>query len=421
MILLLLLAHSFPISGRPLPIQHPDSRAAAESCDDINSCRKLFDIIWGCLATIFAATWVSVHPNVPPPNQSRLALFWRRLRMMLMAIIAPEVMVGFAARQFVTARWYSKEYNISKAHGFFISMGGFASRTGHHLVTTPRQLRDIPRYLTDIRTIDMEDIEDKSKGDTLSKSIALLQGLWFIAQCIARVSQNLPVTELEVATFAFSVVNILIWGLWWNKPLDVQRPIRIGPHDSLEIHNSEPLISRYELDNPGASLLPGLKTRGAKLWNAGFIQGLSGALIGGYTDFEPTSYNSVPSFWSSDASEQGVNFDDGSFLMECFVGTVFGGIHCAGWNGDFPSTLEMRMWRSCSVLVAADPVIFVLTMRFSGAVSGSASMTRGVLLMLTLIYIIARLFLIVLPLVALRNPQPGMLMDVNWSAYIPHL
>ncbi|KAJ7309334.1 hypothetical protein DFH08DRAFT_1050020 [Mycena albidolilacea] len=390
MILLLLLAHSFPISGRPLPIQHPDSRAAAESCDDINSCRKLFDIIWGCLATIFAATWVSAHPNVPPPNQSRLALFWRRLRMMLMAIIAPEVMVGFAARQFVTARWYSKEYNISKAYGFFISMGGFASRTGHHPVTAPKQLRDIPRYLTDIRTIDMEDIKDKSKSDTLSKCIALFQGLWFIAQCIARVSQNLPVTELEVATFAFSVVNILIWGLWWNKALDVQRPIRIGPHDSSEIYNSEPLLSRYELDDPGASLLPGLKTPGAKLWNA-------------------------------DASEQGVNFDDGSFLMGCFVGTVFGGIHCAGWNGDFPSTLEMRMWRSCSVLVAADPVIFVLTMRFSGAVSGSASMTRGVLLMLTLIYIIARLFLIVLPLVALRNPQPGMLMDVNWSAYISHI
>jgi hypothetical protein len=49
-----------------------------------------------------------VHPNVPAPNQSRLALFWRRLRMMLIAVIAPELMVGFAARQFFAARSLSK-------------------------------------------------------------------------------------------------------------------------------------------------------------------------------------------------------------------------------------------------------------------------------------------------------------------------
>ncbi|KAJ6533600.1 hypothetical protein B0H19DRAFT_1186366, partial [Mycena capillaripes] len=118
MLFLLLLVHTLSTSGRPMPVHHLDSRATAESCDDINSCRKLFDIVWGCLATIFAATWVSVHPNVPPPNQSQLALFWRRLRMMLVAVIAPELMVGFAARQFFVARWYSKEYNIPKTHGW---------------------------------------------------------------------------------------------------------------------------------------------------------------------------------------------------------------------------------------------------------------------------------------------------------------
>jgi hypothetical protein len=48
-----------------------------------------------------------VHPNVPAPNQSRLALFWRRLKMMLIAVIAPEIMVGFAARQFIGARTLS--------------------------------------------------------------------------------------------------------------------------------------------------------------------------------------------------------------------------------------------------------------------------------------------------------------------------
>jgi hypothetical protein len=57
---------------------------------------------------IFVCTWVSVHPNVPSPNQSWLALFWRRLKMMLFTVIAPELMVGFAARQFFAASSLSK-------------------------------------------------------------------------------------------------------------------------------------------------------------------------------------------------------------------------------------------------------------------------------------------------------------------------
>jgi hypothetical protein len=49
-----------------------------------------------------------VHPNVPAPNQSWLTHFWQRLKMMFIAVIAPEIMVGFAARQFIGARTLSK-------------------------------------------------------------------------------------------------------------------------------------------------------------------------------------------------------------------------------------------------------------------------------------------------------------------------
>jgi hypothetical protein len=109
MLLLLLLAHTLSsmnqnsVQGRAL-----ESRAPADSCEDTNNCRRLFDIIWGCLTTLFACTWVSVHPNVPPPNQGAFALLLRRLKMMLVAVIAPELMVGFAARQLWAARRFLK-------------------------------------------------------------------------------------------------------------------------------------------------------------------------------------------------------------------------------------------------------------------------------------------------------------------------
>ncbi|KAJ7735146.1 hypothetical protein B0H16DRAFT_1327181, partial [Mycena metata] len=51
---------------------------------------------------------------------------------------------------------------------------------------------------------------DKSNSDTLSKGVAFLQGLWFVAQCLTRFFQYLPVTQLEVATLAFAVLNVLI-------------------------------------------------------------------------------------------------------------------------------------------------------------------------------------------------------------------
>ncbi|KAJ7046350.1 hypothetical protein C8F04DRAFT_884232, partial [Mycena alexandri] len=177
--------------------------------------------------TIFACTWVSVHPNVPPPAQSQISLLWRRLRMMLIAVIAPELVVGFAARQFLVSRALSKEFKFLTTHVFFFSMGGFVTQTGHP-ITTIQQLTATStsefRACQAISKVDIEDIRDKRKGDALSKGVALAQGLWFTIQCLARLHQRLALTELEIATLAFAVVNMFIWLLWWEKPLDVERP-----------------------------------------------------------------------------------------------------------------------------------------------------------------------------------------------------
>ncbi|KAJ7727104.1 hypothetical protein B0H16DRAFT_1331776, partial [Mycena metata] len=204
---------------------HPNllSRAATEaSCDcTINSCRTLFDIIWGCLATIFACTWVALHQNVPDPNSGWFSLLMRKLRMMLVTMIAPELVVAFAARQLVSARWISKEFNVSKSHGFFCTMGGFVSEEGHPV----SKMKQLPAYISAIKKIKTADIKDKSKGDTLSKGVAIAQGLWFVTQCLAHVSQHLPLTKLEVATLAFAVLSVVIRLLWLHKPLDVQQPI----------------------------------------------------------------------------------------------------------------------------------------------------------------------------------------------------
>ena len=76
-------------------------------------------------------------------------------------------------------------------------------------------------------TVTVEEIEDRSKADGFSKTIALGQTLWFVAQCISRRAQYLDLTLIELLTLSLAVLNGLIYYLWWNKPLDVRCPVRV--------------------------------------------------------------------------------------------------------------------------------------------------------------------------------------------------
>ena len=75
--------------------------------------------------------------------------------------------------------------------------------------------------------ISVDEIMDRSKRDVFSKGFAVLQTAWFITQCIARAAYGLSITELEIATLAFAVLNGLLSFLWWNKPQAVACPHRV--------------------------------------------------------------------------------------------------------------------------------------------------------------------------------------------------
>lgn len=72
--------------------------------------RSLFNIIWGSLTTMFICVWVSVHPNVPLPYEGVWKRLGRRLLLMLSAVIAPELIVSWAVRQWYVARQIREEY-----------------------------------------------------------------------------------------------------------------------------------------------------------------------------------------------------------------------------------------------------------------------------------------------------------------------
>jgi len=77
------------------------SRADPATEDACPVKRSLYKIVWSCVLTTIICAWVSVHPNVPPSG------YWkglsRRVKMMIWTIIAPELILAWAVRQWFAA------------------------------------------------------------------------------------------------------------------------------------------------------------------------------------------------------------------------------------------------------------------------------------------------------------------------------
>ncbi|KAF8147689.1 hypothetical protein B0H34DRAFT_738827 [Crassisporium funariophilum] len=220
-ILTLLYAFSRSTRVHSLPIYSRDSESTFGD-------RSIWNIIWSCLATIFACTWVSTHPNVPAPSDSQWKELGRRLKIMAFALIAPEVVFIWATRQYFGASEIAKRHRKrgwTKAYGFFVSMGGFSLHQDGRMIR-PLDILELEELeaagKVEWPIITEDEIKDRSKGDFFTKGVVVLQTSWFIAQCISRGVNHLIVTELEIVTLAFAVLNGGLYFLWWNKPLDVR-------------------------------------------------------------------------------------------------------------------------------------------------------------------------------------------------------
>ena len=98
-------------SPLPLPIDiniAPDG-LQLPTCTCIDQ-RSIPDILWSCFATLFACSWLSVHPNMPGPDEG----FWKiargRLEIMFWSLICPEMIIAWAYRQWVAARLLRDRY-----------------------------------------------------------------------------------------------------------------------------------------------------------------------------------------------------------------------------------------------------------------------------------------------------------------------
>lgn len=89
-----------------------------------------------------------------------------------------------------------------------------------------------PELMPDIPTAQ---IADRSKSGLLGAALLFFQIISFCVTCIARRSQHLPMSLLEVTTLAHSLCVLAAYALWWRKPFNISEPTLIAGDKAREL------------------------------------------------------------------------------------------------------------------------------------------------------------------------------------------
>jgi hypothetical protein len=109
------------------------------------------------------------------------------------------------------------------AHAFFADNGGIVLQLQEDapFPISAKQLAWLVQHgYTDRPAMTERDIKDKSKGDTCTKTLAVLQTAWFMVQMIGREAEHLPITPIELASAALALTSLTTLWFWLDKPLE---------------------------------------------------------------------------------------------------------------------------------------------------------------------------------------------------------
>ncbi|PVH85313.1 hypothetical protein DL98DRAFT_651161 [Cadophora sp. DSE1049] len=393
--------------------------------------RSTKDIIWSCASVLLVCTYKCLHLNISRFEENRAGwrrtkrwgipywpewlMIWkwlRKIKWMGVILLAPEIGVAVACSQYVEAREEVRkaeaafpEESLTLTHGFYAVAGGFAARVKREVPM--RNLQENARFIDEdgweLRRLNLatyvklcktnedrpivteHDINDRSKSDFFTKTFAIVQSTWLVLQSIARVSVGLPISELELATIAYVLCALIIYGFWWYKPFDVEH------------------VTVLQSTGPVA----------AKPWEKRnefkFVDSMKILIV------------------VNDEHEMGAKtFVDKRSIMVYIVAAIFSVIHLAAWNWDFPTPLSRTFWRVFGVSsTASGPVILFLTSLYL-ALDFAPSRDKvfnwlailGGLAMVS--YIISRIGLMVLIFYAFASLPVAVYETVEWTAYLPH-
>ncbi|RDW64570.1 uncharacterized protein DSM5745_09981 [Aspergillus mulundensis] len=340
--------------------------------------RGTLGLLTTCLTTIVLCTWVVIHPRV---YQSESFATCHKLALLAKTLLAPEFIAVEGLQEWAQCRRMVEECSkytngeFKLLHAYYISMLALRYRTPEgNRVVWPNQFT----WLLEQGAIDWrrdyaswglteKQIRDKNKSDSITKLITLFQVLWFVATCIMRAANALPLSQLESMTLSYIPLFAITYFFWWEKPKDVFAPtvVDLPPMDLEQLIKFESMALSDKFDYVNAQktywsiwdLTPRVlekeeeeresrkatqqtrpgnsqqETPKSPTFGEAEIRGEEGEIKARkdivVAHWDPYLYNSK------------------TIRALCSLfGASFGALHLACWNTAFPTVAEKWMWRS---------------------------------------------------------------------------
>ncbi|KAJ4289316.1 hypothetical protein N0V88_007067 [Collariella sp. IMI 366227] len=351
-------------------------------------------ILLSCLLTLFACVYTALHLNVP----KRGAGFWKLLGdkcvWVLVALVAPEILLYYACSQFIEARKLVKylrakemeekdkilaeelaaqegystssqgECTFDLEYGFFVVMGGLQLECpgpdGENILRTLSP--DGVRVLGDIKLeplrVPKSLIMDRSKADTIQKALVLIQVSWMAIQCIARKIEGLPMTLLELHVMVHVVCAFVI------NPLDLRSPElidnaaygnKITIHEDPQTSETRTPISHHS-NNPPTVLKP----------NTHFY-----ARPGDFPEVRSRGYLGINLVINMFLSQRRLR----RLWLITPLPILYGGIHLSAWTFqvEFPTRIEGILWNVSCIGAASGIPVHLLSGYFGDRLRAAAT------------------------------------------------
>ncbi|KAH6667957.1 hypothetical protein B0J14DRAFT_676103 [Halenospora varia] len=401
--------------------------------------RGTIDIIWSCLLVAFTSVWTVLHLNLPAKNEGVRTVVARKFRWVVMAILAPDLVTLYSSAQWKRARESVQHMhslghtNWSLEHAFYADSGGFwldspdyapfpvASATILHLVKE--------NYII-CPSITKEEIWDKSKADKFAKGFALVQSIWLVFQSIARTTQGLPISPLELLTIAFVISTIMSYFFWLHKPQNTTVPTILTFNSNTStlatvLREAGPQAAQPFTDTPFDFV-----EKPIQYWKRRpMLQ---------HFDLKRRPLQRLP---NDTIMPGGSKMTWWEVMLTLGSSVLHSTIHLLGWNFEFPTPIEQILWRVSSLTLASGLFVMLaverllLLLGFRGQPcwiwiwvkpelkqGGWKSQVIDVWgAFVTCCLVIARLFLIGEVFASLRALPEGVYQTVRWTNFIPHL
>jgi hypothetical protein len=245
--------------------------------------------------------------------------------------------------------------------------------------------------------ITRDEIMDKGKSDSFARVIAVCQTLWLVVQMLVRTGRHLEVSQLEIGTTAFAFCAIIIYALNWHKPKNVGVPWTLC---SFTRRMPDEMLQAFP----------------RRLRSESFIS----------KSYRYFSKDSIDSDHTASSEVYG-------FIL---TSIAFGAIHFAAVKSQFPSYTERILWCVASAICTSISLLVIFAYLLPAWFNSLAKHSLGIgnqdlkdwisgilwmpIYLTVLVYILARLFLIV-ELFRCLFFLPSSAFVSTWVFSVPHV